>query len=345
MMVSAGFYLRENRGKTAFRRRFAAFCLALLACPAIAAAEPVDPTASARFIERQEEGWFWYEEPPEPPAEPEPEPEPETAAAPPPAPVQPAALPSAPPPAGPPPLSAAWLEANMKSYQIRATDDPSPVNVRAYLLLQRLAIEKAEAFADAVQAQTLGNPLLDSTFERPIAPFATKEMDAAAYRARIGLVRLLARDTGFLFFFSGDCPLCAAQAPVLAAIERNTGFAVLPVSLDGAPLAEGVFSASYTADQGQAAMLGVSAAPALFLMRADGALVQIAAGPVEANDLINRILVIARREGWISEEAFAATRAVRARPGASLSPPDPSVADDPAALVAWLEGTFSGARP
>jgi len=43
-----------------------------------------------------------------------------------------------------------------------------------------------------------------------------------------------ARDKGLLFFFSSDCPYCHRLAPVLQAFEKQYGFTVLPISLDGA---------------------------------------------------------------------------------------------------------------
>lgn len=91
---------------------------------------------------------------------------------------------SPPAPSGPTPLSSAWLRENLDRYRDAAVDDPTPAKVRAYLLLQRVAMDRASAFARATQAVTLGDPLLDANVERPIASFEAQAMDAQAHRAR-----------------------------------------------------------------------------------------------------------------------------------------------------------------
>lgn len=312
--------------------------LSLFVAPAHAD-DPAIDGKDRRFTERSEEGWFWYKDPPEEEIAPEEKPAPEPlAAAPSPSPAKVA-------PTGPAPLSAAWLQQNIKDYQIRATDDPSPENIRAYLLLQRLAMDKASQFSEAVQAQTLGDPLLDATSERPLAPFATQAADAAAWRARAGLIAALSANTGLVFFFTGNCAACEAQAPVLAALARNTGFSILPVSLDGQPPVGKVFESSWVPDQGQSRLFGLNEAPAIFLMRSDGNVQPVAQGVIEGNDLMNRILVIARREGWISEAEWQMTRGTKSRRALVGDLPDPAIADDAAALVNWLEANMQGSHP
>ena len=115
---------------------------------------------AARFYEREAEGWFWYRRDPLPPA-------PVLPPEPPPAPVPPEPEPEPPPesasPPEPAPLSAAWLRANLETYQQRAIDDPSPTNLAVFLYLQKIALDKASRFTDAFQRAVQNDPALDET--------------------------------------------------------------------------------------------------------------------------------------------------------------------------------------
>lgn len=298
----------------------------------------VNPLAARDgYHQRGGEGWFWYVEP-----EPEPDAPDDIEEAP--APLTAPAAEMAPPPgptgpAGPAPLSVVWLQENLERFHHRAIDDPTPDNVRAYLLLQRISMDKASAFTDAVQAATIGDPLLDATMERPLSSFAVLEVDRASHLARQRLLAHLAGTIGLVFFYDSACGHCQRQAPVLEALSQTTGLEVMAVSLDHRPMAEGVFAVDWSPDLGQAETLGVVTVPAVFVMRpATGEIAQIAQGAMDLTEMTTRILVVARQHGWISQEAFDATRPMN-RQTAALGP-DPSldeaVLDDPAALVGYL---------
>jgi conjugal transfer pilus assembly protein TraF len=201
-------------------------------------------------------------------------------------------------------------------------------------------MDKAQAFTDAVQLVTLGDPLLDATFQRPLASFGVQEMDRASLHASLGLLNHLSNNTGFLFFFRSDCPYCDQQAPRLLAVAEQTGMEVLAVSIDGAPMPSGAF-ADYVVDRGQAARLGVMTTPTIMLMRPPFDVEPVAQGVVAEYDLMQRTLVAARRKGWISQEAFEAAKPYQ-RVRAPVAPHDiaPAVLEDPAALVAHLRAAM-----
>jgi conjugal transfer pilus assembly protein TraF len=319
-------------------RAAAAALLVVAVDPAAMASEPGSaqaPADAARFVDRTEEGWFWYRDPP---PEPEPPEEPETVATPAAAPAAPTTPPAE--PAGPTPLSAEWIEANIKRFQLRATDDPTPENVRAFLLLQKVMMDKAQGFTDAVQLVTLGDPLLDATFQRPLASFGVQATDRAALHASLGLLNHLSDSVGFVFFFRSDCPYCDQQAPRLLAVAEQTGMEVLAVSIDGGPMPSGAFP-DYVVDQGQAAQLGVMTTPTIMLMRPPFDVEPVSQGVVAEYDLMQRTLVAARRKGWISQEAFEATKPYK-RVRAAVSPHDipAEVLEDPAAFVAHLRAAM-----
>lgn len=294
-------------------------------------------TPGKTWTQGSRDGWFFYRERREPP---EPEEErrapPPPPAAPPPAAVQAAAPPAPAAPAGPPPLTAAWFRQNLDGFRDRAIDDPTPENVQAYLYLQRIMLDKTSRFTEAFQEVVAANPELDSNTERPLATFAANRVDQMAARAEEAMLRHLAGEVGILFVFRSDCAFCEQQAPVLEMIQRAHGFNVLAVSLDGRAMPGGHFP-NFVRDAGQAAVLGVQRTPALFLLRPPGEVVPVSQGVLALPALRERILLQARSVGWISEEAWRATRPVASRSLAHLSRVlDPATLSDPAALVAAI---------
>ncbi|RSE57586.1 conjugal transfer protein TraF [Alcaligenes faecalis] len=262
------------------------------------------------FYDRKEEGWFWYKEDPEPEQEQEQEPESE--------PEQPVVI-IAPPteaptqevaPTAPAPLSAAWLRENMMKYLDVAIDEPSPENVKAYLYLQRLAMDKAERYAMVSQRVNVGNPFLDETIRRPSSSFAVTSVDAMAGVARAQLVKKIAANAGIFFFYQSDCSLCTLQAPIIKSLETQEGFSVIPVSVDGENMPNSPWE-EFKADNGHAALLGIENLPATYLVGADGSMVSLGQGVYALPELQERIIKVAVVEGWVSEEEANQTRPIR----------------------------------
>lgn len=342
--TAAPAYTRLARAAvhTVVRAAGSGSCRLALACALatllmLALLDPLAAREPRRFVDGAAEGWFWYADPPPPTSEPEPETPVEAPAA-----AEPPAAPDTSSP-GPAPLSVEWLQVHLDRYKNRAIDDPTPDNVRAYLLLQRVSMDKASAFAEAVQAATVGDPLLDATMERPIASFAAQEMDRTAHRARQALIGVLAETVGLVFFYRSDCPFCERQAPILAGLAEATGLSVMAVAVDHRPMASGAFAADWTPDRGQAAALGVQTVPAIYALKPPGEAALIAQGLMDLTELASRLLLVARQQGWISEEAFEATRPVRRQ---TVSPAiaadlDAATLEDPAALVAALRARMT----
>lgn len=279
--------------------------LALVLSPALAWAQ----NETSGFYERSEEGWFWYETPPEPPAE-QRQDKPlkqEVVTAPPKAPDQ--KVEEAAPEARPLALSAAWLRENMPRYLDAAMDNPTLENVEAYLLLQRIAMDRSQTFAEVSQVVTVGNPNLDELARRPSASFATQQLDRIAGRKRDKLLASLTEKVGLFYFFKSDCELCYTQDRIINLIEDNLGFTVLRVSVDGKPI-QGLQQRAFKTDQGQAKMLGIQVYPALFLVSEDGKFAPIGQGAMALPQIHQRILIASLKQGWITAEQFNETRAL-----------------------------------
>lgn len=139
-------------------KRVAFICFSALFAGNVFAAASVNdrPDTSSSFYENSEDGWFWYKDEKDEPRKPEqlkkqtPSPQeqlknaenPEKA------------------------FSVAWLRKNIPRYLDLAIDNPTPENVRAFLLIQRIMLDKAENFSQAVQAQVVGDVLIDESARR-----------------------------------------------------------------------------------------------------------------------------------------------------------------------------------
>lgn len=301
----------------------------LLLLPALAFAAPME--SDNGFYERKAEGWFWYREIPEP--------EPVEQEAPPPQETAPSGG------QGPAPFSVAWLKKNLPKYREKAIDEPSPENVAAYFALQRLAMDKAEKFAQTFRLLPVLYPSLDENIRRPVATYASQVADREANAERAKLLGELAGRLGIFFFFKSDCPYCHAQAPVLAILERRYGFKILPISIDGRPMPGNLYQ-DFRVDQGQARQLGVTMTPALFLVNPDDAKQRVrllSQGAMSLSDLESRIVNVAYDAGWIDAESYEKT--LPSRPVYLDSPPQAPEGRLPPEEILRLLGIEKAAAP
>ena len=179
------------------------------------------------------------------------------------------------------------------------------------------------------------DPFLDEITQRPTATFAANLVNRQAGDNRDHVLQGIAQSAGVLFFFRSDCPYCEAQAPLLKLLETRYGFAVLPVSLDGAPLSGGEFP-QFRQDQGQAQALGVVSTPALFLARPPDAMVPLSQGLLSLAQLQERVIGAAVEAGWISEREYTRTRPVTADLPLDARELPAVLPEDPEALLGVL---------
>lgn len=212
-------------------------------------------------------------------------------------------LPPLPPKAPPPPPPASKLNVplaelqsarafreRLEALQDQAIMSPTVEKVRTYIEAQELAMKKGAAFSDVWRRVVWADPALDYSQQRPVNATAVRAYEETRNRVELDQLRALAAEHGLLFFFRSDCPYCHALAPTLAAFARETGFEILPISVDGGTLPG--FDAP-TLDRGQAARLGVTRVPALYLAaRSTGAIAPIGAGVISFNELAQRIVVL-----------------------------------------------------
>lgn len=267
---------------------------------------PYGMAGGTQFYKSKAEGWFWYKDPPK---EVKKKVEKKKELSPPPPPAEkPVEVKTEPvKPKGPPVGSVAWIKVNLPLYRDRAIDDPSDENVQAYYYLQRLMMDKANTFAERSTSVIMRDPFLDEDSRRPVATYAANTMNRESSKRKETVLKDLADRVGLFYFFKSDCALCVEQAGVLQGLSFKTGIPILPVSLDGKPLDQNIYS-EYRIDDGQAKKLKIYNAPALALAIPPDKTEIVGYGAVTQDVLENRILMVARDNGIISQQMFASTQ-------------------------------------
>ena len=305
-------------------KRVAFICFSALFAGNVFAAASVNdrPDTSSSFYENSEDGWFWYKDEKEEPRKPEqlkkqtPSPQeqlknaenPEKA------------------------FSVAWLRKNIPRYLDLAIDNPTPENVRAFLLIQRIMLDKAENFSQAVQAQVVGDVLIDESARRGFSTVAANTLNAKGTKKQwtdtdrsrsiksnalsainsspILPQRIFRNFTTKSARKVATCSYCKAQIPILGYFAKRYDIAIMGVSVDGIGFQtqDGKDPFPWKPDAGLAQKLGLSQVPALVLVTPKGDAEPISQGILSLNEIEQRILLVSKRKGWIKEEHFEKTR-------------------------------------
>ena len=178
----------------------------------------------------------------------------------------------------------------------QAIMNPTPDNLQAYLLGNKLMMDKAGYFADQWRRVVWQNPALDFNQVRPTANFALVEQRVQADEQRKTTVQNLGKTHGLLYFFRSDCSACKLQAPALLAFSRQFGVEIASVSLDGRippnyplpkPRLDNGISMIVTNGQ------GVQTVPALYFVSHDTKTVQpLGVGVLAGDEIAERIRVL-----------------------------------------------------
>jgi|GEM_PF-441610 len=207
------------------------------------------------------------------------------------------------PPTGPAPFSVEWLRVEMEEAKVKAIDEPTRENIEYYSYLEKVAMDKAEKFALMRQQVSMVNPGLDETIDNPVTTIARTARRDEQSSEQTRILEDLARNVGIYYFFKSTCEYCAKQNIPLLEMKKRFGFSILPISVDGLPMPDGVFN-EWTPDQGQAAMLSIDSTPTLYMVRPPNEVVLLSVGVQTSQGLEKRLLQVAHANKWIDQETF-----------------------------------------
>lgn len=272
-------------------------------------------------------GWHFYEEEPEPEEEKK-------------------ELPISPSPSmlsGPKPMSSKWLKSHFMDFVYEAIDNPTKVNIQRARYVQRAIMDKSSAFSEAWMQDVINNPYLDETQARPTSSYALSAKNEEKNHKESLAITKIAKQAGFWFFFESTCQYCKRQAPIVQRLMSQYGFEVNAISIDQAPMENGMFP-NYTPDRkGVYKQLNVQRVPALFLVDNEGRFqAPISQGIVTESEIKRIMLIQAKQAQLITPEEFDAASAVESMDQlTSFSEIDEQKAlNDPDYLVEILEGNL-----
>ena len=220
------------------------------------------------FLQRSEEGYFWYKDPVEE--------------------EEPGQQQMTPQSQEPDPLE--QLKAYQKDIErarAKAVMNPTEENVMNYMYVQKEVMDRATLFSDVWKRVVWKTPELDYTQTVPTNNLAKKQYVKLRKEKIKKSIEEASKEYGFFYFFRGTCDYCHVFSPVVRMFSEKYGIEVIPVSLDGGVMED---FPRPRADNGWGETLGVSTVPALFLVKpSTQEVIKVANGMTSMQDLEERV--------------------------------------------------------
>lgn len=174
--------------------------------------------------------------------------------------------------------------------------NPTYHNVKAYMKIQKVLMERSTRFAEKWMEVVYTAPSLDYTLRHPTSQAARHVYLDEQQREMNAEVGKLSRTYGLFFFYRGDCPYSRQFASIVKAFSAKHHWEVLPISLDGAILPE---FPEARMDNGTSRALGVSSVPTLLAVEPQsGKVIPLSRGMNTHDQIEDRIRVlIIKRSG------------------------------------------------
>lgn len=203
--------------------------------------------------------------------------------------------------------STKWLQQNLESYKELAIDNPTVDNLKAYLYVQKLALDRAEQFARVGKMVVNGDPLLDSTTRAPIGGATAKIRTQYIDEEQKRLLEKLYKKIGLFYVFKDRCFLCDRQAETLDYAQKTMGLTVKAVSLDEPT--EHCVSAEKFPDYRVIPQLRhelkILALPATFMYNAETDEIKpLVQGMATLSDINSRFVEMAMKYKWINKQDY-----------------------------------------
>jgi conjugal transfer pilus assembly protein TraF len=266
------------------------------------AALAFNASATNPYFKDKERGWLWREEHPAV-VEPDPLKEPPESAGQPSNPVSEEFT----------ELDVAWLKANMEKIMVTAINNPTQENLAAYAYSQRLMLDMSSRFSSKMTDFMKLEDALNETNRRPMAQFAINSFKGEQLMSVRQVFDAVKARSGIWFFYSSTCTYCVAQVPVLNQLKLQYGIDILAISMDGGVI-PGMEEFDIVMDHGFAMSerFGVTATPSMFMVDSESKdVIRIAEGVLALPELEEKIMIVARERGFVSDEEYMLTRGVR----------------------------------
>ena len=190
--------------------------------------------------------------------------------------------------------SATWIRDKQKELLELAISNPTEENVRAYLYVNRLMLDKADEFARMSKKVTDADPMLSESVRVPISALARQQVLWQIDQAKEGIIKDLSRKAGIWMFFDSSCAFCQSQYQVTKMLEKKYNMQVRYISTDGGVI-NGMKPAQIRYDRGgqRARSIGIQLTPATILVAPPDRVAVVAHGAMSMSELEQKIVTAA----------------------------------------------------
>lgn len=175
-----------------------------------------------------------------------------------------------------------------------AVMDPTEENLKQYLAINTLMLEKSTVFAQKWKETLWANPVFDHTVVHPNANFAQVALKDEAKSGKEKILEQLSSQAGLVILVQPGCSFCSLMAPIISHLQEETGINALAISIKGGIPQEWP---NAKPDNGIVKRLMTlsgsvpTVTPAVFLVSRDGQSAElIASGALSLEDLKERLV-------------------------------------------------------
>lgn len=175
-----------------------------------------------------------------------------------------------------------------------AVMNPTESNLKAYLEINTLMLEKSTQFAQHWKETLWANPGFDHTVVHPNANFAQVALKDEAKSEKEDILKQLSSRAGLVILVQAGCSFCSLMAPVIQRLQQETGIEALAISIKGDVSSEWPGAKSNNGIVKRLMTLSGSVptvTPAIFLVDRQGKEAHlIASGALSLEDLKDRLV-------------------------------------------------------
>ncbi|EGH2839164.1 thioredoxin family protein [Salmonella enterica] len=205
-------------------------------------------------------------------------------------------------------LNSKWLKDNMPRLLTQAMDNPTPANLSRFYTAQRLMLDIGTRFSDKSKDYFLKNPMMSEKRRQPVEKVALDAHRTVVEKNQQTVMKDIFTKSGLFFFFQSTCEFCHEESQILQFMQNYYSVDILPVSMDGRPLQNGLFQDFSIPNAQIIDQFKIREVPTIFLVSKDGSSAQrISEGMITAEELKNTIILAAKGMNLIDDALFQST--------------------------------------
>jgi len=212
----------------------------------------------------------------------------------------------------PMPGTSDWIRVNVDGWRDRAGDNPSPENVRAHMYIERIMHAKAQSFAQQATIEAATNPYLDTSgnqFTVSGGPTIARQI-SKDNKTKLSNKVL---ETGVIWIFIDDsCSMCGPYFNMLDTLQSSklSNLKMYVSSLDGTtppPYPDGSPREYYPANN-ERKTLSITTTPTTFVYQPQSQeFGLIGQGYMGYEDFLERINLASVEKGWLTTSEYMTT--------------------------------------